>query len=352
MSKQLPFMSVVVISYNGETVIGRAIESLLAQDYPKERYEIIVVDDASTDKTAEIAQAYPIRYHRQVKNGGVSNARTAGMRLARGDIYVCFDDDCYVEKDWLGLIAQGYQSGEPLGVGGTLVNDDGDGTLVQRYMKASNIEPAERGTRNIFAQVPVVGRVMEYILSNFKNTGESTVPTKSPAGELYGANSSYDMKVLRSVGGWDDYFNGIEDRAIGKAMTLQYPDRTFYVMRDARIYHQPDMTLRQYLLRPYKRGIYNLRFHLRYHIFPPVFPFPCLFLVLLLAALCVDARTALAVAIMAPPLLYCWWISFAVKTRSLTPLLFGYLQMAEESMVILGLLRGFMMMTRRKYAER
>jgi glycosyltransferase involved in cell wall biosynthesis len=74
-NRLVPYMSVIVCSYNGEHVIGRAIESLLAQNYPKNRFEIIVVDDGSTDQTSHIIQKYPVKYVRHVVNQGIAAAR-------------------------------------------------------------------------------------------------------------------------------------------------------------------------------------------------------------------------------------------------------------------------------------
>src|SRR6266702_510878 len=84
---QLPFMSVVVCAYNSERVVARAIESLLAQDYPGERYEIILVDDGSSDRTSAVAGQYPVRLARNEKNQGLAAARNTGLTHMKGDVY-------------------------------------------------------------------------------------------------------------------------------------------------------------------------------------------------------------------------------------------------------------------------
>jgi len=53
-----PFVSVIVPVYNGEKTIAECVKSLLSQDYPKDRYEIIIVDNNSKDQTAEIIKKY------------------------------------------------------------------------------------------------------------------------------------------------------------------------------------------------------------------------------------------------------------------------------------------------------
>jgi len=86
-----PLVSVVVPVYNGERFLDAALESIQAQDY--RRIEIIVVNDGSTDRTADIAQAVKgIRYLYQ-SNQGPAAARNAGMGLARGEFIAFLDAD-------------------------------------------------------------------------------------------------------------------------------------------------------------------------------------------------------------------------------------------------------------------
>ena len=79
-----PDFSVIIAVYNGAATLARAIDSVLAQSYLP--LEIIIVDDGSADDTAAIAQRYgeSVRYSHQ-DNAGVSVARNAGARIARGE---------------------------------------------------------------------------------------------------------------------------------------------------------------------------------------------------------------------------------------------------------------------------
>lgn len=87
-----PLVSIVVPAYNAEQWVGRAIESVLAQDWP--RIELIVVNDGSTDNTEEICLRYKekIRYLCQ-PNRGVSAARNAGIQIASGEFIGFLDAD-------------------------------------------------------------------------------------------------------------------------------------------------------------------------------------------------------------------------------------------------------------------
>jgi glycosyltransferase involved in cell wall biosynthesis len=85
-----PLVSVVVPVYNGERFLAQALESALAQEY--EPFEVIVVDDGSTDGSAAVAQAYPVRYLNR-RNGGVAAARNEGVTAATGEFLAFLDQD-------------------------------------------------------------------------------------------------------------------------------------------------------------------------------------------------------------------------------------------------------------------
>ena len=92
--KELPLVSVVVPCYNCENYLPETIKSLANQTY--QSYEVILVDDFSSDKTSAIAKAVTkankkFRFYQHRANGGLSSARNSGIRLARGE-YVCFLD--------------------------------------------------------------------------------------------------------------------------------------------------------------------------------------------------------------------------------------------------------------------
>src|SRR5262249_5445804 len=92
-----PRISVVVCSYNGAETIDKTLTSLNRLNYPD--YEVIVVDDGSTDNTASIALKHAVRLI-QSENKGLSNARNLGMDAATGTIIAYIDDDAYADPDW------------------------------------------------------------------------------------------------------------------------------------------------------------------------------------------------------------------------------------------------------------
>lgn len=100
-------LSVVIPVYNGERCIRRAIEGVLAQTYTN--WELILVDDGSTDGTAAICDEYASARIRVIHqpNGGVSAARNAGIAAADGEYLAFVDADDIIERDYLANLAQG-----------------------------------------------------------------------------------------------------------------------------------------------------------------------------------------------------------------------------------------------------
>ena len=95
-----PVVSVVIPVLNGEKVIGRCLDSIRALDYPRERLEVIVADNGSTDQTAEIARSYDVVVVVEPKPGAAA-ARNAGIAAARGEWVATTDADCVVHPLWL-----------------------------------------------------------------------------------------------------------------------------------------------------------------------------------------------------------------------------------------------------------
>ncbi|MDA7916337.1 glycosyltransferase [Verrucomicrobia bacterium] len=95
-----PRVSVVVASYNGANTLRLCLDSLQKLSYPN--YEVILVDDGSTDQTSAIAAEYKsLRYIRYADNLGLSVARNIGIEASAGEIIAFTDSDCRADDDWL-----------------------------------------------------------------------------------------------------------------------------------------------------------------------------------------------------------------------------------------------------------
>jgi glycosyltransferase involved in cell wall biosynthesis len=111
-----PMVSVVICAYNAERTMHACLESLRKLHYPN--FEVVIVDDGSRDRTAEIAKGFPeFRLIRQ-PNKGLSVARNVGMQAARGEIIAYTDSDCVVDPHWLTMMVRAMQERGFDGCGG------------------------------------------------------------------------------------------------------------------------------------------------------------------------------------------------------------------------------------------
>lgn len=101
------FFSIIIPVYNGEKTIGRCLRSVFDSIY--KNFEVIVVDDGSTDETWKIVQGFPCRAIRLDRNCGVATARNKGAEKAEGKILLFLDADVLVKKDSLNFIVDSFK---------------------------------------------------------------------------------------------------------------------------------------------------------------------------------------------------------------------------------------------------
>jgi GT2 family glycosyltransferase len=117
-------VSVVVCSYNGGRTLEQCLRSLLDLDYPD--FEVIVVDDGSTDDTPAILARFPQVHAVRQSNQGLSVARNVGLQAATGAVVAYTDSDCFADPDWLThLVYQLRRSGAAAVGGPNLTPEDG-----------------------------------------------------------------------------------------------------------------------------------------------------------------------------------------------------------------------------------
>jgi GT2 family glycosyltransferase len=167
-----PLISVVVCTYNGSRTIRECMKGVTALRYPN--YEVIVIDDGSTDGTAEIVRDYRVRVV-STENRGLSAARNLGLELARGEIIAYTDDDAYPDPDWLHYLAHTFLTTEFAAVGGPNLPPAGDGIIAEAVANAP-------------------GGPTHVLLSDCE------------AEHIPGCNMSFRTEALRAIGGFDAQF--------------------------------------------------------------------------------------------------------------------------------------------------
>jgi GT2 family glycosyltransferase len=126
-----PRVSVVVCTYNGARTIDETLGHVARLNYPD--YEVIVVNDGSTDATRRIVGEHRERGVRLIStsNRGLASARNAGLAAATGEIVAYIDDDAYPDPDWLMYVATAFRDAEYAGYGGPNIVPEDDGLVAQ-----------------------------------------------------------------------------------------------------------------------------------------------------------------------------------------------------------------------------
>ncbi len=114
-----PFFSVVIPAWNEQELIGDCLRSVFLQTVPKSSYEVIVVENNSSDKTIQVAEKHGARVIREPEQG-IVYARIRGVNEAKAEIIVFTDADSIVPPFWLERIAEAYKGKNVVAVGGTI----------------------------------------------------------------------------------------------------------------------------------------------------------------------------------------------------------------------------------------
>ncbi|MDH3318585.1 MAG: glycosyltransferase family 2 protein [Betaproteobacteria bacterium] len=127
--------SVIIPVRNGASTLARCLRSVCASPAPG--FEVIVVDDASSDSTAQIARRFPCRLLQLGTRRGAAGARNAGAAIARGELLFFTDADCVLRADTLDLAARALaRAGPGTAMGGTYTPHPVDDTFYSRFQSA------------------------------------------------------------------------------------------------------------------------------------------------------------------------------------------------------------------------
>ncbi len=177
-----PSISAIICTHNREQYLGAAIDSLLQQDHPN--FEIVVVDNASTDRTPEIVQSRlpdPRLTYVPEPTVGLSVARNTGARAALAPILTYLDDDAVATPHWLSVLEAAYRENEKLAVAGGKVT----------LLWPADITPPP------WLSAGLAGNLGAYDL------GDRTLYIDRPGLTPRGLNYSIRRTFLEQIGGFD-----------------------------------------------------------------------------------------------------------------------------------------------------
>lgn len=217
----------------------------MKQDYPKDKLEVIVVDDGSTDGTARIVQKYNTRYIHQ-ENAGPAAARNTGWKAAKGEI-VCFtDSDCIPHRNWIRELVMCYVS----------------------RVKGSNYTKISDFDLQTESDIGAVGG--SYDIANTGNLlaeciHEEILWRHSRMPKIIMALGSYNLSVRRDVLEMIDGFSEEYRCASGEDNDLSYrilkAGYKLCFQRDALVAHYHPENLRRYLKEQYNHGYWRMKLY-------------------------------------------------------------------------------------------
>lgn len=212
--------TVIVCTYNGADTIEECLRSLLAQDF-SEDYEIIVVDDGSTDETDTVVERFTddgVQLIRHQTNKGLAAARNTGWKAAEGTYVAYIDDDAVAPPDWLSSLHARYDE-----------HIDGVGGYPESYYN------------DVIGDFEVARGLYRY--------GPDAENIDGPGG----MNMSFRRSVLEDLGGFDENFVHIGDDAdIGKR--IQKQGINYVVDPNITVEHKFPQTLWEYCRKNFHRG--------------------------------------------------------------------------------------------------
>ncbi|HLF27040.1 MAG TPA: glycosyltransferase [Anaerolineae bacterium] len=216
--------SIVVPAYNAVNVLPRCLAALTQQSVDRSHYEIIVVDDGSTDETVTVAEQAGVNVIRAA-HGGPAAARNAGAHAARGQLLLFTDADCEPARDWVERMARAFV--DPGVAGAKGVYRTRQASLVARFVQQEYQDKYDR----------MLGRVTIDFIDTY--------------------SAAYRRDIFLRSGGFDTAYPtaSVEDQEFSFRLTALGYRLVF--APDAIVNHQHDATLSEYLRRKYGIGYWK-----------------------------------------------------------------------------------------------
>ncbi len=263
MSKQ-PFVSVVIPVFNAADMIDELLQSLLVLDYPADHYEIIVVDNGSTDNTRQLVEKYPVILLEERETPGPAAARNKGIRHARGEIIAFTDADCVADRNWLKMLVADH---EDLSIGafaGDVRGCEPAQTVIEavynqkRYLSPFRFEtPGTGGQKAVLKQrAPIEPRsrlerlwVRLGLVTYYQRRAPLPPMHSAPT-----ANVAYRREVFDQVGLFDISLLRGQDVDFAWQMQLN-SNYKFHGAPEAVIYHRHRVTVSELYLQRQRYGL-------------------------------------------------------------------------------------------------
>jgi len=334
---KVKLITVVVCTKNGKKKIADCLKSLKNQTYSKEMYQVIVVDDASSDGLSELIEEYKFTLITNSHNLGLAQSRNIGIANSQGDIIAFTDDDCIPELNWLKKINDTFNNNADVcGISGWVKTHEIK-TVVQKYIDATKpLKPLEI---ELSISTSPFFRLWLYLKRQFEIVSYSRWQISQEISSVVGANMAFRRTV---------FSNGLLFNPIlkfgGEEEELCYRIRAkkvglLYYFPEMKVDHKFERELYFLFKRSYSYAKGNFRLK-QIHSERSVtfFPYPLLFLIAF-SAILVDIRAFLLLMFL-PLILYFQWMLAFMKRRDISILFFPYIQLFTETFYNLGYVKS------------
>lgn len=225
-------VSVIVPTYNAERTIEKCLNAISHQTYPRNDYEIIVVDDGSLDNSKNIIDKFSDIHYVWQSNKGPSAARNAGAQQARGEIIVYTDSDCIAQPDWLEKMLKPFDDPNVIGAKGVYLTQQKE--LLARFAQK---EFEER--YRVLAQHKYIDFVDSY-------------------------SAAFRKKEFLNVGGFDTQFSVANNEDVELSYKLAGKGYKMVFVPDAVVYHTHSSNFFSYLRVKFSRAYWRMLVYKRF----------------------------------------------------------------------------------------
>jgi len=334
-----PDISVVICSHNGASKIKDTLASLTNQSITNSRYEIIIVNDGSTDGLLSVLNEFEVKVISNTKNVGLAESRNIGLRAAKSEIVAFTDDDCIPNSDWLEKILFHFnQEGDSmLGLSGKVTTAEKK-SLAQNYIDATS--PLTALPLSLSNSTNFFYRLWIYLKRQFVSSNE-VLQHGERISSVVGASMAFRKNDLIALNGFDENFTfGSEEEELCYRffkVNAQVKDLKYF--SDVVLRHKFDPEISKLIRKNYMYGIGNARLRRKYSERSiTLYPFPFITIVVVITALLLSWKLMLA-SLLLPSVLYPSWIMKAFKNFDFKMLVYPYLQTILEMSHNIGWLK-------------
>ncbi len=246
--------SVIVPTFNRADEIKELLDSLSKQTIPHNNFEIIIVDDGSTDNTKEVIESIKSKFDLNIRtlyqnHKGPGEARNLGMKNAKGKYFVFIDSDCIADKNWLSAYKKEVEQKDVAGFGGP------DSVL-------PNFKPVQKA--------------IDYSMTSFITTGGIRGHSKKKISKYYPRSFNMGVRadIVERIGGMGKLRHGQDIEFSNRILSTGEP---IVKVAGAMVYHKRRISIKKFFKQVYNWGVARINlFKIDKKMLEPVHFFPAI----------------------------------------------------------------------------